>query len=165
MLMIRILYALTAHLPCRLVPLPSGPYLERYFICQLPCGAQAMLHRIVRPDSERLTHNHPWRTGVSFVLAGWYLERRLLANSATTRFVRWFNRVDGDDYHRIVNARAETWTLFLRGPSAKNPDGTLKGWGFLDEGTYVPFPSAPSRWWEKAPKGKDAGREPMGGQA
>jgi hypothetical protein len=131
-----------------------------------------MLHRIVRPDAERFTHNHPWLWGVAFVLAGWYLERRLKnvvlfsdgdfqAQGAATKFVRWFNRVDSNDFHRIVNARAETWTLFIRGPSAKRSDGTLKGWGFLQNGGFSPHPSASSRWWETAPKGKDAGREPL----
>lgn len=169
----RLLYALTADLPCRLIPLDSGPYLERYYVGQL-FGVIFYLHRIVSSDSERHLHNHPWGWGRSLILNGGYIEEivtDLTASGPLTerRRIRWWNKVDGAHFHRIHKAEPDTWSLFFHGPRARILRGGAsepKGWGFLDfkDGVtaFRPFPSNSTAWWEKAPRGRDAGREPLG---
>ena len=58
-LIVRLLYRVTANRPCRLIQLPSGPYLERYYL-GFWHGHHRYLHRFVRNDSERHLHDHPW---------------------------------------------------------------------------------------------------------
>lgn len=181
-----LLYRLTGHLPCRLIKLDGDPYLERYYVGQL-FGVTFYLHRFVSSDSERHVHNHPWGWGRALVLAGGYLEERVqdLCPAAgpsgcvtETKPVRWWNRVDGNDFHRIVEAEPETWTLFMHGerlrvgPILKGSVTLrqLKGWGFLErvqalDDTVTVFRSYPGaqlsapRWWQTAPNGSHVGRQ------
>ena len=135
----KLLYKLTALLPCRLIKLDAGPYLERYYLGQL-FGVTFYLHRFVSSDSERHIHNHPWKWGASLIVAGNYLEERCVdicpsieGSGCLTSVARrrWFNRFDGNTFHRISDAKPGTWTLFFHGPRVK-VGGGLKGWGFLE---------------------------------
>lgn len=72
-MMSKLLFKLTARLPCRLIQLDSGPYLERYYLGTL-LGVTFYLHRFVSSDTERHLHNHPWGWGRALVLAGGYVE-------------------------------------------------------------------------------------------
>ena len=168
----RLLFKLTKNLPCRLIHRKGGqPYLERYYIGRL-FGVTAYLHRFVDRDADEWVHDHPWRLAVAICLAGWYIEER----------VRWFepsgwgfyirtifpgrpNIIRGSDFHRIHGTRPETWTLFLHGER-------VKGWGFLCRQSvkgiglalmyYQPYDvSKSSRWETRAPKGGNAGRQPL----
>lgn len=190
-MMNKLLYWLSGRLPCRLIELDSGPYLERYYLGQL-WGVTFYLHRFVSSDSERHLHNHPWGWGRSLVLAGSYLEESVVdlcphAGGGSgalicTRRVRWWNKVDGNWFHRISDASPGTWTLFFHGPrvtvtyfcnkwpsdiDGNDPHTTFKGWGFLesiDGETTIFRPSPPShnnRWWEIAEIGKQVGRVPL----
>ena len=166
----KMLYALTARLPCRLIRTDDKPYLERYYIGKL-FGATFYLHRFVSPDSERHLHNHPWGWGRALVLSGAYTEEAVTdlctavpGSGCLTELsrVRGWNRVDGNHFHRISDAKPNTWTLFFHGPRVTLPDGTLKGWGFL-ENAYVfgyhdtvifrPSTSEAAPWWLTAPLG------------
>lgn len=177
----KILFKLSAGLPCRLIALDSGPYLERYYLGQL-WGATFYLHRFVSSDSERHLHNHPWAWGRALVLSGGYTEEYVTdlcpeagesgCVTETTR-VRWWNRVNGSHFHRISDAAPGTWTLFVHGERARVRKGAcsvLKGWGFLDSvyalgfhgvTMFRPFNSNATEWWKNAPKGRDAGREAL----
>lgn len=174
----KLLYRLTANLPCRLIELDSGPYLERYYVGQL-FGVTFYLHRFVSPDSERHLHNHPWDWGRSLVLSGSYVEERAVdlcphasASGCITqrRRIRWWNKVNGNDFHQIHDADPNTWTLFFHGKRTRIKCGMAsiaKGWGFLetvDRETTIfrPFRSANSEWWLFAPLGSEAGRLPYG---
>lgn len=178
----RLLYKLTAGLPCRLISLDSGPYLERYYVGQL-FGVTFYLHRFVSSDSERHLHNHPWSNGASIILSGSYVEEVVLDMTGADpsgvltekRLKSWFNRVDGNHFHRIHDAAPGTWTLFMHGARERLPNGKPKGWGFIecnhvgwDNGQfsgsyYMPTfrPQAPSTaadWWLTAPTGADSER-------
>lgn len=170
----KLLYKLTSRLPCRIIKLDSGrPYLERYYLGCLR-GVTFYLHRFVSSDSERHVHNHPWSRGGSLILSGGYIEERCIDISPTvegsgcvTQFAkrRWFNRVDGNTFHRIHEAEPGTWTLFFHGSRA-TINGQLKGWGFLERlfDNSVVFTvgvSSPSNWWETAPTGNKVGRSPL----
>lgn len=170
----KILFKLTAMLPCRLIErTPGEKYLERYYVGQL-LGWTFYLHRFVSRDGDLHVHNHPWSTGFAAVLAGKYDEEVATdvcphagpSGCVTARrAVKWLNRVDGNRFHRILRVDPGTWTLFAHGPRPKLR-GATKGWGFMArEGSttvYTPFTSSPSAtWWLTAPKGRDAGRAPL----
>jgi len=181
----RLLYHLTAALPCRLIPRnESEPYLERYYVGQL-FGATFYLHRFVSNDEEPHLHNHPWGWGRALVLTGGYDEEVVtdLCPHATPaggsgciterRRITWWNKVNGNHFHRIANAAPGTWTLFFHGPRTQVKMGEEtkpKGWGFLENfygvglhhvTVYRPFPVTSGAWWLTAPKGRESGREPL----
>ena len=170
----KLLFKLTAYLPCRLIKLDSGPYLERYFLFQI-LGVTFYLHRFVSSDSERHMHNHPWRWGRALVLSGQYMEESVIdlcphagpsGAILKLRRIRWWNRINGNHFHRISCAVPGTWTLFFHGPRSYVEDGPrLKGWGFLEnrngQTVFVDVPpSINPEWWVTAPKGHDIERVP-----
>lgn len=131
----RFLYWLTGHLPLRVIidDTTGIPFLERYFIARL-CGVSVYVHRFIASDPDRGLHDHPWNWACSFVLKGWYYDER----RAGTKQVAWFNRLDGDAFHRVLlpPLQGEVWTLFVHGPN-------VKGWGFLrDMDGYHHLPEA-----------------------
>lgn len=162
----KLLYRITANMPCRLI----DSHIECYYVGRL-FGVTFYLHRFVSSDSELHIHNHPWTHGGAVVLSGSYTEERAIDICPTAgvsgcltekRRVRWFNRVDGNTFHRIHDAVPGTWTLFAHGERPAN-----KGWGFLEHEYFVgyhdvtvfkPFQSARTEWWKTAPLGRDAGR-------
>lgn len=141
----RLLYWLTARLPCRLISLDSGPYLERYYLGEW-FGVTCYLHRFVSGDSERHMHNHPWAHGRALVLSGSYVEEVAVdlygGGCLTERHtVRWWNVVNGNTFHRIHEAKPGTWTLFMHGERQRIKLGMtsrLKGWGFIEDGQFMP---------------------------
>ena len=171
----RLLYRLTAKLPCRLINIDNKPYLERYYLGKL-LGVTFYLHRFVSADCERHLHNHPWGWGRALVLTGSYTEERVTdicpavsKSGCLTTFkrVRWWNRVDGNHFHRISAAELNTWTLFYHGPRVCLPTGVLKGWGFLENAFTVGYhdttvfrthSSDTSDWWLTSPKGRESQR-------
>lgn len=174
-----LLYHLTSRLPTRLIMLDDRPYLERYYVGRL-FGATFYLHRFVSSDTERHLHNHPWGWGRALVLCGGYDEECVIDISPADpsgclvdrRRVRWWNRVDGNHFHRIANAYPGTWTLFFHGPRTKVSLGmtsVFKGWGFLERGlidgeratVFRGCASTASSWWISAPTGKESNREPL----
>lgn len=183
----KLLYQLSAKLPCRLIKLDSGPYLERYYLGQL-FGVTFYLHRFVSSDTERHMHNHPWGWGRAIVLSGSYLEESVVDlcphagdSGCITRIkkIRWWNRVDGNWLHRISDAAPGTWTLFFHGRRVEvaaivqgEPVYSPKGWGFLNIGTsiisrqaitsFTPYISTHNlEWWRHAALGEGIGREPL----
>ncbi|WP_445364915.1 hypothetical protein ACJJJB_00140 (plasmid) [Microbulbifer sp. ANSA001] len=181
-MLVRLLFWLSARLPCRLIPLESGPYLERYYLGQL-FGMTFYLHRFVSSDSEKHLHNHPWEWGGSLILNGGYMEERAVdmcpvasSSGCLTEFKyrRWFNRVNANTFHRIHKAEPETWTLFVEGTRVMVGQ-KRKGWGFFqqlrgfgegEEGlitVFTPYPRSFGNWWEGARRGGQAGRVPLNG--
>lgn len=153
----RLLYAITARLPCRLIDGEHGePYLERYYLFGA-FGWYAYLHRFVDSDPDRGLHDHPWDRAVSLVLTGGYDEIRPRVNDpdhTLTRTLRpWrINRLRGTDFHRVVlRGGRPAWTLFMHGPR-------VKGWGFVQHGDYRPMARDGGEfrhrdWWKDAPIG------------
>lgn len=130
----RLLWKLTAKLPRREIRRDDGmPYLDRYYLGQL-CGVTAYLHHFHGPDRDEGPHDHPWGWALSWVLNGWYLEhcpRWLDADKGLEerhRTLRRFslNFLRGWSIHRIVDAKPNTWTLFIHGPR-------VRSWGFYEQ--------------------------------
>lgn len=129
----RLIHWIAARRPCRVIHGPNDePYLERYFLFSM-LGVTAYLHRFVASDPERGLHDHPWGWSLSWILDGTYYEERLTEVDGKDHHVEFrlrtpgqFNRLRGDDFHRIILRRYSepVWTLFIHGPRRK-------GWGFV----------------------------------
>jgi len=117
----KLLFKLTNHLHCRCILSNGKPYLERYYITK-----NIFLHRFVSGDGDRHIHDHPWRWAFSLILLGSYIEE--LRNGPLVRR-RWFNWIGPHYFHRIINAKPGTWTLFVHGKR-------VKGWGFYKGDEY-----------------------------
>lgn len=166
----RRLYRWTAARPCRLISRDGQPYLERYLVGRLG-PLTCYLHRFVSGDGDAEMHDHPWRA-LSVVLTGGYVECRgwLDGHAGVTWRLRRAHRVNWlspGSIHKIAAVEPETWTLFVHGRRRK-------GWGFFRSITvgdatgtlyYQPFPPWRGEDWTGAPLGRDAGREPFGGDA
>lgn len=127
----RLLYRLSARLPCRLIRRPARdgldppagrPYLERYFLARLPPwlplagGGFLYLHRFLDSDDDAHgIHDHPWQRSLSLVLAGGYEEQRcrgdrpaLMAEGHLPPLRRrWvgpgrLNAIGGRTWHRVI---------------------------------------------------------------
>jgi hypothetical protein len=162
----KLLYWLSGFLPCRIISDDGTPYLERYFLFQA-LGWTFYMHRFVGSDPNRGLHDHPYSRAYSFVLAGRYYEE----TRSGWRMVRWFNRLTGESFHRVmVPDGTNVWTLFCHGPY-------VKPWGFmrpLDTVAGVPLllwephayqtdeASGKQRWWDTAPHGVDEHRRAPG---
>ncbi len=176
----KLLFWYTANRPARLITINDQPYLERYFVGRWR-GVTFYLHRYVSSDNERFLHNHPWTWSRSIVLSGGYDEEVVtdLAIESQSgcltmdRRINWWNRIDGNHFHRIANAAPGTWTLFFHSERAQLIRGCMtfeKGWGFLEPAllpdgrrvvAYKPHPSAHTTWWLRATIGRYIGREPL----
>lgn len=164
----RLLFRLSGRLRCRIIRGNHGePYLERYHLFRLPGGGGVYIHRFLDSDPDRGLHDHPWRHAIGLVLAGGYLEQRLVGGRVRARSLGpgRINRLSGTDFHRIVlPGETEAWTLFLH---TRN----VKDWGFLattsvGEHQFVPHEAVNTEgshgdWWKKAPRGRRAPRQPL----
>lgn len=98
------------------------------------------LHRIMRPDSDRHMHTHPW-VARTIVLSGWYIEDRLVAHtpdghevrSEHTRLQGYTGPFPADTVHRITEVSpGGVWTLFFTWEK-------LDSWYFLVEGKMIQY--------------------------
>lgn len=96
------------------------------------------VHHILRADSARHPHDHPWNAR-TIVLSGWYEEQRLyrwVVGDSTVPHIRRAGdtaRLGFDQYHHISQVSpGGVFTLFISGPK----QGT---WGFLVDGVKVPW--------------------------
>lgn len=160
-----LLARIASYLPYREISDGDAPYLERYYLGTL-CGYRFYLHHFVGSDPDRGLHDHPWPRAYSFILAGWYWEQ----TRAGMRNVKWFNRLTGDTFHRVIlplkdcpalepapgetgSPRLTCWTLFIH--KADN----VKPWGFWralpdGSGTFEPYKytreGSQVDWWKTA---------------
>lgn len=137
----------------RLIVIDGEPYMERYFLADIDWTffkwrfrRAVYLHCILKGDSHRGLHNHPWAPAFSIILSGYYrelkLSRSIYENTLRQgdiiyfrtpvkyilRTVRFFNSLGRGVFHRILmdsSTSARVWTLFIRGPI------TFAGWGFV----------------------------------
>lgn len=99
-------------------------------------GISVRIHQILRSDQARASHNHPWRWFISIILRGGYIEY-IYDNSGFCRRVKVRKKLSVAFYthshwHRLeLPPGSEVYTLFIMGPR-------LQGWGFNDEGLYIP---------------------------
>jgi hypothetical protein len=101
-------------------------YLRRFLLTPSIGGWRLMLHKICRPDLDRVLHDHPWDFA-TICLCGGYVEsvlrsdgsvsaEVLIAGEARLRSSGHTHRID-----RILGDAA--WTLVLHGPRRRK-------WGF-----------------------------------
>ena len=123
-------YHLSGYMKGRIISGPnSEPYLERYLVCRF--GRHAVfLHRFLGSDPDKGLHDHPWKQSVSLIVAGHYLEKRLIRRNdqlwvRIKKFgVGCLNFINKNDFHQIVLPfGCCAWTLFYHGER-------IKGWGF-----------------------------------
>lgn len=107
-------------------------YLRRFLLTPSMRGWRLMLHKIARPDLERVLHDHPWDFA-TMCLRGGYDElvngvgaihrEQLRPGDIRLRAAEHAHRID-----RIVGPNA--WTLVLHGPRRR-------AWGFWEGETFV----------------------------
>lgn len=151
----RLLYWLTAKLPCRIIADEDAPYLERYYLATV-LGVRFYLHRFVGDDPARGLHDHPWPWAVSLILFGRYLEE----TRSGTRVVRWVNFLTGDSFHRVLLLGGRpVWSLFVHRAAYVKPWGFLKEYPTVERSVFTPVPqsvgggSGSGEWWKTAPAG------------
>lgn len=102
------------------------PYLRRWWLIPRNPLVNVYLHQFLRSDDDRALHDHPW-ANCSILLAGSYVEHRILAGGIHTRTRRvagdWTVRPSGAIAHRIEIEDGPCWTLFITGP-------VYRRWGF-----------------------------------
>lgn len=163
----RLLHRLGARLRCRCITIDGRPYMERYLVARA-AGVTVYLHRFLAADGDREVHDHPWRWSLAWALVGGYREERLRHLDPEAGWVSVMRRIGplrpnlltARSFHRVVEPEPETWTLFVHGPRVKQ-------WGFLEHSdgrvSYRPAATAAGSDWKRtAPRGRDAGREPLG---
>lgn len=93
------------------------------------------IHHIMRPDSDRHMHDHPWNAR-TIILKGWYSEERPAGQGNRSMHMRaagYSGRLMFGQYHRIDEiSPGGVWTLFI----TWSKRGT---WGFDVDGTKVPW--------------------------
>lgn len=120
----------------------GAPYLDRYYLfgnvpkyfpdeirprlAWLPWTF--FLHHFRDSDRDVELHNHPWKTSVSLVIAGGYVEERRhavdrgishwnpehIVKSRTVKPGR-INVIRATDYHRVTLLGKDAWTIFVTG--------------------------------------------------
>lgn len=91
----------------------------------------ARVHHIMRPDSDRHLHNHPW-DAVSIILDGWYDERRA-DGQLYRRSAGDVVGLEASTFHSIERVSpGGVWTLFITGQWQQS-------WGFQTEHGFVPW--------------------------
>lgn len=107
-------------------------YLTRFIVYRCSRGL-VYLHRIHNRDPDRHVHNHPW-PAKCYVLWGGYTElvKHRFRGTYTKRTHRAgdVNKLQVNEYHRIVDVLPNTWTLVIGGPR-------FRRWGFDVNGTHV----------------------------
>lgn len=100
----------------------------------------AYLHRFESSDIDEELHDHPW-SAASLILAGGYLEERLVPRSGSGSFVDRFPRRPGavvrlepGTYHKVLLFEDDCWSLIVVGERSKS-------WGFWNPRTseYLPW--------------------------
>lgn len=120
-----------------IVRIHKDPYLIRYRIIVTPWIC-IYLHKILRSDSDRELHDHPFNF-CAFILWGSYTEELLQKGQKVKKSRPWlsFIRHKATDFHRL-ELDAPVWTLFIRGRKYREwgfrtQDGKWKHWEeFLD---------------------------------
>lgn len=121
---------------------PVSPWRRPFARLVQSLGIAARVHHILRSDSGRDPHDHPWWF-VTIVLRGGYYEHRYDAfGSWVSR--RWHGPGSvliraPEDLHMLELPKGKTaWTLFITGPKKQT-------WGFKPEG----MPKIPYHLYEK----------------
>ncbi len=132
-IMQHLLFKLSSYCRCRVISGEDNqPYLERYHLLNLPFGIHVYLHRFVASDPGKGLHNHPWKSAVSLILSGQYIETRLESKKEKLPFIKRqissgsLNFINGEIYHRIdIDSDQHVWSLFIHTKKQAS-------WGFIN---------------------------------
>lgn len=132
-------------------------YLSRYFLFRGPKSADGsnpydefgrpksnivrtnkwsfVLHHFHKSDSTTKLHDHGWTWGLSFMLAGGYMEEKLVDGKVITKKVKafTFNFIRPNEFHRVELIEKDAWSLFFCGPRTKE-------WNYKDRKTFKIIP-------------------------
>ena len=158
-----LLYRLSLGRPARHIDSAGSEYLYRIFLAERN-GTRYYLHFFAGVDADRHTHSHPF-DGLSIILCGAYREEitdvfrhelcrligRDVEEATTVRTRRLWNRIPNDRYHRIIDAKRHTWTLFIAGPHRGRWFFARESWADGGRLEFAAAESADPRWWETAP--------------
>ncbi len=118
-------------------------FWERPFTwCIQKLGFAVRIHEILRSDSGRDPHNHPWMY-VTVVLKGGYYEARYAADGHLTD-MKWHGPGSilyrpANSWHKLIVPDGETaTTLFITGKKCQR-------WGFNTSEGFVPYDKYPGR--------------------
>jgi hypothetical protein len=154
-------------LPVRRITRKTGePYLDRYYLLgRVPkyfpqeikpvfgfLPFTVFLHHFLASDEESAHHNHPWDVSRSLILAGSYIEERLVMDDNGNRNIHWnhlkpgnVNVIRSEDFHRVDLSTPDVWTLFMTGTKSQTwgfvepADGIFQHWkGFVARGRVKP---------------------------
>lgn len=117
----------------------SVPDAQRACIRRFSWLPSIRIHHILRADTARDLHDHPWDAR-TIILKGWYSERRLINKPCRHEVCKLHLRQPGDtaelnygEYHSIDEVSdGGVWTMFI----TYKYQGT---WGFLVNGVKVPW--------------------------
>lgn len=137
----------TENLPCREIILDGECYLRRYFVNIDAAGKQKWLHQILKPDTGRFPHSHPW-FAESRVISGGYSERILFQDkNIDIKYYRVgdFNIIKQETVHQIIEVRKFTWTELNVSPGRDNK------WFFIDnDGIRESVATNDEHWYKTA---------------
>lgn len=126
---------------------PDGTkYLRRIYLTprrknsKKPWWPGIFLHHFYRGDQDRSSHNHPWRSSISLILAGGYFEHRYVPNERSWHsrayFPGQFNKIGQNDFHRVdlIDEKNGVWSLFCAFEAVQD-------WGFwdTDNDKFIPW--------------------------
>lgn len=139
------LFAYTAEMPCKTIPVNGEPYLRRYFVQQHKDGSQEWLHQFLTAYPEPHMHSHPW-AAVSIILCGGYTEEYeyTLRPGIKRETLRAgdINIITPDKVHRIVELHGHCWTHMHVAAER------LDTWDiFKDAGEKEVMKTSPADWW------------------
>lgn len=101
------------------------------------------VHHILRADHDRHLHDHPWDAARTIILKGFYTEERSVERVPYLRLPGDTATLKFGEYHTITSvATGGVWTLFFT-------YGYQQMWGFLVDGTKVPWPEYKQQHPEK----------------
>lgn len=121
-------------------------YMHRYwiFLPKSKTRIQIRLHNILRSDTDRHPHNHPWWY-ITLILRGGYREQTYIPSKDGVYEHgiikgKWYGPGSilfrkATHLHRLelpANATKETWTLFICGKKSNE-------WGFMTEVGIIPW--------------------------
>lgn len=124
--------------PHRVIQVDDGDYIIRWFLL----GSKGegddrwglRLHKIVKSDSLRHCHDHPYKF-VSLILWGGYIEHR--PDKSVHRYRPGMLNYKGlDDFHAL-ELRKPAWSLVVTGRRRQDRLKESSDWGFLTEEGWI----------------------------
>ena len=123
----------------------TRPYL-RIWESTLASGITARIHHILRPDSDRCQHDHPWGF-FRYIIKGGYVEECGAEKQLVARRPGELDFCPPHFRHRILYLpRGGSWSLVITGPHVR-PWGFYTAQGWMSCGDFVAAASKGAVLW------------------